>query len=132
MVCGILLEPTHKDNEQNQGIRNYLWSGEDEERSCRAKVAWSSLILPKELGGLKFMDLELKIKALIAKLFIRGLLPSNAPWKCLIMHIIKNLSPKRGGKWPAHIQFILFSTNVRGAGSDIWWEIRKAWISVRP
>ena len=77
--------------------------GEDGERLCREKVAWNSLILPKELGGLKVMDLELEIKAQLAKLSLRGLLPGNALWKCLIMYRIKNLSSKRGGKWHVHI-----------------------------
>lgn len=34
-------------------IRNYIWSGKNGERACRAKVAWNSLILPHKLGGLK-------------------------------------------------------------------------------
>ncbi len=38
-------------------IRNFLWSGGDGE-FVRAKVAWSTLILPKSKGGLGLIDPE--------------------------------------------------------------------------
>jgi hypothetical protein len=78
-------------------IRNYIWSGEDGSRACPAKVAWSTLILAKNCEGLKLIDPELQMKALLVKLFVRGLLPGPAPWRCLILHRIKSLSPKKGG-----------------------------------
>jgi hypothetical protein len=56
-------------------------------------------ILPKELGGLKLLDLELEIKAFLAKLFIRGLIPRR----------------QMAGTYPLHI----FVTKVRESGSNI-------------
>jgi hypothetical protein len=78
------------------------------------------MILPTEMGGLKLLDPELEIKALLAKLFIRGLIPGASPWKVLIWYKVNHLNLKRGGKWPRHIYFILFATRVRGNGSDVW------------
>jgi hypothetical protein len=75
-------------------VRNYIWSGENRKKQCRVKVAWDTMILPKELGGLKLLDLELEIKALLAKLFIRGLIPRSSPWKSLIQHRVNTLSSK--------------------------------------
>ena len=103
-------------------IRNYIWSGENGERKCRAKVAWDSLI-PQNAGGLKLLDPELQIHALLAKMFIRGLMPKVAPWRTLIKHRMATLRPKRGGNWPPHIHFILFATRVQGIGSPLWWGI---------
>ena len=60
-------------------VRNYLWSSEGGNRQCPTKVAWSSLILPKKYGELKLIDPETQMKALLVKLFMRGLLPSQAP-----------------------------------------------------
>jgi hypothetical protein len=50
-------------------IRNYIWSSEDGSRLCPAKVAWSSLILLKSCGGIKLIDPELQMKALLTKLY---------------------------------------------------------------
>jgi hypothetical protein len=112
-------------------VRNYIWFGEDGEQQYRRKVAWDSLILHKELGGLTLIDLELQIKALLAKLFIRGLFPLATPLKMLIFYRVNNLSPKRGRIWHGHIHFTLFATKVRGIGSDIWHGHWKAWINIR-
>ena len=67
---------------------------ENGERKCRAKVAWDSLILPQNMGGLKLLDPELQIHALLAKLFIRGLMPETAPWRTLIKYRMSSLRPK--------------------------------------
>jgi hypothetical protein len=97
-------------------IRNYIWSGEDGSRLCPAKVAWSSLILPKNCGGLKLIDPELQMKALLVKLFIRGLLPCPAPWRSLLAHRINSIRPKKGGQWPANQHYILYAVRAKGAG----------------
>jgi len=59
-------------------IRNYIWSSENGERCCRAKVEWNSIIQPKNLGGIKLIDLDFQMQALLGKLMIRGLTPGNA------------------------------------------------------
>jgi hypothetical protein len=99
-------------------IHNYIWSGEDGSRACPAKVAWSSLILPKNCGGLKLIDPELQMKALLVKLLIRGLLLGPAPWRYLITHRIKMLIPTRGGSWPASSHYLLFVVKTKGAGLE--------------
>jgi hypothetical protein len=111
-------------------VRNFIWLGKDGESQCRAKVAWSSMILPKEVGGLKLLDPVLKIKAFLAKLFIRGLMPCVSPWKTMIEFRICSLRPKHCSQWLGHIHFILFATNAWGCGSEIWWGTRKALVDV--
>jgi hypothetical protein len=112
-------------------MRSIAKVGEDGSRACPAKVAWSSLILPKNCGGLKLIDPELQMKALLVKLLIRGLLPGLAPWRYLIMHRIKMLSPSRGGSWPASSHYLLFAVKTRGARSEFWQGLWKAWVGTR-
>jgi hypothetical protein len=112
-------------------IWNYIWLGEDGSRRCPAKVAWSSLILSKQAGGIKLIDPELQMKALLVKLFVRGLVPGTAPWKSLILHRIDTLSPKRGGQWPSNRHYLLFAYNTRRNGSELWQGLWKAWVDIR-
>jgi hypothetical protein len=62
---------------------------------------------------------------------IRGLIPGPAPWKSLLIQRIDALRPKRGGQWLAHRHYLLFATNARGAGSELWWGVWKAWVGIR-
>ena len=64
------------------------------------------------------IDLELQIKALLAKLFPRGLIPGAAPLKMLIFYMANNLSPIKGGIWHGRIHF-------RGNGLNIGMDIGK-------
>lgn len=52
----------HTINKVKALVRNYIWSWENKERQCRTKVAWDTMILPKEQGGLKLLDPNLKLK----------------------------------------------------------------------
>ena len=79
-------------------IRNFLWSG-SEDGHVRSKVAWATLIKPRELGGLGLIDPESQSKALLVKLMIRGHLPGNARWKELLKNRILDIMPKTGGPW---------------------------------
>jgi len=71
------------------------------------------------------------MQGLLVKLMIRGLMPSDAPWRTLIQYRTQSIQPKKGRKWPPNIHFILHATRVRGNGSDIWWAIWKACCQVR-
>ena len=74
-------------------IRNFLWSG-SEDGHVRSKVAWATLIKPRELGGLGLIDPESQSKALLVKLMIRGHLPGTARWKELLKNRILTSCPK--------------------------------------
>jgi hypothetical protein len=82
-------------------IRNYIWSSEDGERLCRAKVAWDSMILPMKLGSLKLLDPAMQMQALMAKLFIRGLMPWDAPKRCYFNTKSTHYIPNEAGFGPA-------------------------------
>jgi hypothetical protein len=75
---------------------------------------------------LKLLDPEIQMNALMVKLFICGPMPDQAPWKILIQHRIHSLRPKRGGTWPTNIHFILYTNEVHGKGSDLWWAVWRA------
>ncbi len=65
-------------------IRNFIWGGK--EVPARTKVRWDTLTLPTSQGGLGVTDPKAQSKALLAKLFIRGLVPNGEPWKELVHH----------------------------------------------
>ena len=79
-------------------IRNYIWSGKG--GHARAKVAWTTLILPKSKGGLGLIDPEDQSKALLAQLIVKGKLPGTEPWKMLLKDRMQGFSPQTGGGWP--------------------------------
>ena len=83
---------------------NLLWSG-GEGAFARAKVAWSTLTLPKSKGGLGLIDPENQSKAMLAKLLVRGLLPGNETWKMILQSRIEGLLPKNGGPWQPCIRW---------------------------
>ena len=64
-------------------IRNFLCS-RGEGSVAKAKVALSTLILPKSEGGLGLIDPEIQIKAMLAKLVVREQLPGAETWKILL------------------------------------------------
>ena len=56
------------------------------------KVAWDVIIQPRSVGGLGIVDPIDKIRALLGKLVVRGLLPGNELWKNLLRERILVLS----------------------------------------
>ena len=63
-------------------VRHFIWGGEDRSR-VREKVAWSTLITPKQHGGLRIIETLNQCMALLAKLIVRGLLPCHLGHNCL-------------------------------------------------
>ena len=61
-------------------VRNFLWSGCDGLRDTRPRVAWRTIILLCEEGGLDIIDREMQSVAL-SKLIVRGLFLGDEPWK---------------------------------------------------
>ena len=73
-----------------------MWSG-GEGGYARAKVAWTTIILPKSQGGLGLIDLESQSKAMLAKIIVRGQLPGSEIWKLLLKSRLEEMVPKDGG-----------------------------------
>ncbi|MCO5552845.1 hypothetical protein L7F22_006363 [Adiantum nelumboides] len=65
-------------------IRNFLFGGSDGTLDTRARVRWSTVILPTSQGSLGIIDREMESRALLTKLIVRGLFPGNEPWKMLL------------------------------------------------
>ena len=78
-------------------IRNYLWSGK-QGGDAYAKVAWEIIKRPKSKGGLDIVDLVDHCQALLVKLIVRGLLPSNQVWKSLLINKLADCSTKTRGE----------------------------------
>ena len=73
--------------------------GDTKEKHARAKVAWTTLIKDKSEGGVGLIDLVVQTKALLGKLVVRSLQPSEAPWKILWRRKWKMWLPRQGGSW---------------------------------
>jgi hypothetical protein len=65
-------------------VRNFIWG--DRDALARAKVKWSTMVIPITQGGLGIIDPKAQSEALLAKLLTRGLTPGGEPWKELIRH----------------------------------------------
>lgn len=73
-------------------IRDFLW-GSIEERRMLHLVRWSTVTLPKELGGLGLYGLKDRNNALLAKLCWRLASEQEAPWAKML--VAKYLFPSR-------------------------------------
>ncbi|MCO5583112.1 hypothetical protein L7F22_037020 [Adiantum nelumboides] len=65
-------------------IRNFLFGGSDGSFDTRPRGRWSTCILPTSQGGLGIIDLEIRRRALLTKVIVRGLFPGNEPWTMLL------------------------------------------------
>lgn len=82
-------------------VRNYMWSGKLDTRA-RARVRWSTAVLPIVRGGVKILDPEWQTSALLVKLLIRGMYVGYEPWKTLVRHRVAHTKQSIRGRWPAH------------------------------
>jgi hypothetical protein len=64
-------------------VRNLFWARESDKKA-KAQVKWDTIIQPMSKGGIKFLDPQLQANASLAKILIRGLSLSWAPWKTFI------------------------------------------------
>lgn len=60
-------------------VDSFLWAGSDGSWDTQARVAWHTLILPSEDGGLCIIDPEMQSRALISKCTNRGPCLGNEP-----------------------------------------------------
>jgi len=118
---------------QIRGImRNFIWSGKAS--NARAKVKWETLVLPTAQGGLGIIDPKVQSKALLAKLFIRGLVPGGEPWKEFLRHKANQVRLLVHGLGPStkDITWIFAATKLKRPPTSLWKNILHAWMSVRP
>lgn len=110
-------------------VRNYVWSGKRDTRA-RARVKWSTTVLPIIRGGVKILDPEWQASALLVKLLIRGLSVGYEPWKTLVQHRVSQTKQSRRGRWPAHANWIMNSAHLVQQGSTMWQGVMKAWSTI--
>lgn len=111
-------------------VRNYVWSGK--EVSCaRARVRWSTTVLPIVRGGIKILDPQWQSSALLTKLLIRGMLVGYEPWKALVRYRVSQTKQSRRDHWPAHANWIMNSTQLAPQGSPMWQGVMKAWSTIQ-
>ena len=77
-------------------VRNFLWSGCDGLRDTRPRVAWCTIILPREEGGLGIIDPEMQSFTLLSKLIVWGLFPCDEPWKEFLYFALSRCVPLSG------------------------------------
>jgi len=113
-------------------IRNFIWGGK-EAFTC-AKVRWDTLALPTSQGGLGVTDPKAQSRALLAKLFIRGLAPSGEPWKEFVRHNVDQTRLPVHGKGPLNpdLNWFLAAPKLKKLKCSMWKNIVGAWLNVRP
>ena len=111
-------------------VRNYIWSGKLDSRA-RARVKWSTAVLPIVRGGVKILDPEWQASALLVKLLIRGMSVGYEPWKTLIRYRVAQTKQSRRGRWPAHANWMMNAAHLVQQGSTMWQGVMKAWSTIQ-
>ncbi|MCO5608458.1 hypothetical protein L7F22_062668 [Adiantum nelumboides] len=103
-----------------QLIRNFLYGGSDGTHDTRARVRWSTVIMPTSQGGLGIIDPEMQSRVLLTKLIVRGLFPGNEPWKMLLQSDLATVTPTYGVRdgyiWTPGMRFLFTDAPVRRNG----------------
>ena len=76
----------------------FLWSGGDGSHA-KAKVAWTTIVLPRHRGGSGLIDPWDQSTALIGKLMVRSFLPNVGLWAGLLHKRFGVYAPQNGGPW---------------------------------
>ena len=71
-------------------------SGCDGLRDTKPRVAWHTIILPRDERGLGIIDPEMQSAALLSKLIVRGLFPGDEPWKQFLHFALSRCVPLSG------------------------------------
>lgn len=111
-------------------VRNYMWSGKLHSRA-RARVKWSTAVLPIVRGGVKILDPEWQTSALLVKLLIRGMSVGYEPWKALVRYRVAQTKQSRRGRWPAHANWIMNAAHLVQQGSPLWQGVMRAWSTIQ-
>ena len=107
-----------------------MWSGKLDTR-VRARVKWSTTVLPIVRGGVKILDPEWQTSALLVKLLIRGMSVGYEPWKVLVRYRVAQTKQSRRGTWPAHANWIMNSAHLVQQGSAMWQGVMRAWSTMQ-
>jgi hypothetical protein len=65
--------------------RTFFWTGEDKCHGSKCLVAWDTLQLNKNSGGLGVKDLELQNRCLLMKFIDKLFSSTDAPWKSWVL-----------------------------------------------
>lgn len=114
----------------------FFWSGSDGSIDTRARVRWSTLILPRSEGGLAIIDPEIQIRALLSKLIVRGLFPGNEPWKKFFSAALLTVAPSHGTRdghsWAAGMRFLFTDAPLTVSDTSPFMQsILRIWSSMR-
>ncbi|MCO5581462.1 hypothetical protein L7F22_035347 [Adiantum nelumboides] len=124
-------------------IRNFLYGGSNGTHDTCARVRWSTVILSTSQGGLGIIDPEMQSRALLTKLIVRGLFPSNEPWKMLLQSDLDTVTPTYGVRdghiWTLGMRFLFTDAPLRRdkvstfmlSLLEIWNSMRKGLIRVQ-
>ena len=101
------------------------------------RVRWSTIILPRESGGLGIIDLEIQIRALLSKLIVRGIFLGNEPWKKYFFDAIQSTTPRQGTRdghvWTRGVRYIFSQAPLASIDrSPFMQALLRIWRSMRP
>jgi len=112
-------------------VRNFIWGGRD--APARAKVKWSTMVIPITQGGLGIIDPKAQSETLLAKLLTRRLALGGEPWKELLKHKADQTRLPVHSKGPstADINWIFAARKLKKTHCSMWDSILGAWLNVR-
>ena len=112
-------------------VHNFLWTGSNGTKDMRARISWSTCILPCSEGGLGIIDLDIQSRALLSKLIICGIFPRNEPRKDFLRQALTQCIPPLRGDWQPSYRFICMQIGVRMSSSSFMSSRMRVWLSMR-
>lgn len=91
----------------NSLSNNFLWGGDGSNNRKVVKVALKTCVLPKQLGGLGLMDINLMSLKLAAKWIVRSM-DSSDYWATLIQRSCKKFQLKDRKAWSGFNHWEIF------------------------
>ncbi|MCO5558177.1 hypothetical protein L7F22_011755 [Adiantum nelumboides] len=115
---------------------NFLFGRSDDTHDTRARVCWSTVIMPTSQGGSGIIDFEMQSRALLTKLIVSGLFSGNEPWKMLLHSGLATVTPTYGVRdghiWTPGIRFLFTDAPVRRDGVSLFMRsLLQIWNSMR-
>jgi hypothetical protein len=111
-------------NKCTSRIRTFFWSGSAQR--TRARVAWSTLCLRREEGGLNLLDPQDALMALMCKWVVKASEPGTSNLQAMLRFRLSGFQPYVGGKWASDLNWFTIPQHKALGGSKVWQRVAKA------
>ena len=112
-------------NKIRGAIRNYLWSGK--EQQSRSRVSWRECCLKKKYRGLDLVDPEAAKTSLLCKWIVRAMEPGDSNLQVMLRFRLAYFKPQIGRSWGPNLDWFTNEQHQGFTESKVWGHIGKTW-----